>query len=178
MNLILLFKDDFINGNGRVRLKGRRYEHVRNIHRASVGDELCVGLCDGNIGTGKIVILDDDVLEMDITLSCNAPKALAVTLILALPRPNMCKRILASISAMGVKRVILFHSNRVEKSYWKSPVLKEESIKDQLILGLEQARDTMLPQVELRPFFKRFVEDPLPLIKSSLKSRIRFMLGK
>jgi len=164
MNLILLFKDDFINGNDRVRLKGRRYEHIRNIHRASVGDELCVGLCSGNIGTGRIVILDDDVLEMNITLSCNAPKALAVTLVLALPRPIICKRILASVSAMGVKRVILFHSNRVEKSYWKSPVLKEENIKNQLILGLEQARDTMLPQVELRPFFKRFVEDELPAI--------------
>jgi len=164
MNLILIFKDDFVNGNERVRLKGRRHEHVRNIHRASVGDELCVGLCGGNIGTGRIAILDDDMLEMDISLSRTVPKALAVTLVLALPRPSMCKRILASVTSMGVKRIILFHSIRVEKSFWKSPVLEKECIKDQLILGLEQARDTILPQVELRPFFKRFVEDELPAI--------------
>jgi RsmE family RNA methyltransferase len=164
MNLILLFKDDFINNNDRVCLRGRRHEHVRNIHRASVGDQLCVGLCDGNIGTGRIVTLDDNVLEMDVTLSRDVPKALAVTLILALPRPNVCKRILATVSAMGVKHIILFHSSRVEKSYWKSPVLKEDSIKNQLILGLEQARDTVLPRVELRPRFKPFVEDELPSI--------------
>lgn len=164
MNLILLFKDDFIGSHDRVRLRGRRHEHVRNVHRASIGDELCVGLCGGNIGTGRIVTLDDNVLEMDISLSRNAPKELAVTLVLALPRPNMCKRILACASAMGVKRIILFHSKRVEKSFWKSPILKEGSIKDQLILGLEQARDTMLPQVELRPLFKPFVEDELPAI--------------
>jgi len=161
MNLILLFKDDFIDSNGRVRLEGRRHEHVRNVHRAFIGDELRVGLCDERIGTGKIVSLDDNALEMDVIFSCDAPKALAVTLVLALPRPNMCKRILACASSMGVKHIILFHSSRVEKSFWRSPVLEEERIKDQLILGLEQARDTILPQVQLRPAFKPFVEDEL-----------------
>jgi len=162
MNLILLFNDDFVDGSQRVRLKGRRHRHVCDIHRASVGDELCVGLCGGRIGSGRIAALDDKTLEMDVTLSHDAPPALPVTLVLALPRPLMLKRILASVSSMGVKRIILFHSNRVEKSFWKSPALKEESLKEQLILGLEQARDTILPEIQLRPLFKPFVEDELP----------------
>jgi 16S rRNA (uracil1498-N3)-methyltransferase len=115
-----------------------------------------------SIGIGRVTVLNDDVLEMDITLNASAPPPLPVTLALALPRPIMLKRILVAVSSMGVKRIVLFHSHRVEKSFWKSPVLDEESLKEQLILGLEQARDTVLPKVELRPLFKPFVEDELP----------------
>ena len=164
MNLILIFEDELIDGGRGVRLSGRRQRYVRDIHRAGVGDELCVGLCDGSIGTGRVAVLNKDILEMDITLCSNAPSPLPVTLALALPRPIMLKRILASMSSMGVKRILLFHSHRVEKSFWKSPVLNEESLKEQLILGLEQARDTILPKVELRPLFKPFIEDELPHI--------------
>jgi RsmE family RNA methyltransferase len=47
--------------------------------------------------------------------------------------------------------------------------LAPESIQRQLVLGLEQARDTMLPEVFLRPFFKPFAEDEVPeLIKDTL----------
>jgi RsmE family RNA methyltransferase len=57
----------------------------------------------------------------------------------------------------------------VEKSYWQSPVLDSDALQEQLVLGLEQARDTMLPEALLRPLFKPFVEDELPgLIKGSL----------
>ena len=161
MNLIVLFGNDFVDNGKHVRLSGRRHQHVRDICRVSVGDELCVGLCDGDIGTGRITALDDDALEMDVTLDTSAPPALPVTLVLALPRPIMLKRALSTASSMGVKRIFLFHSRRVEKSFWKSPAIKEENLREQLILGLEQARDTILPKVELRPFFKPFVEDEL-----------------
>ena len=50
MNLILLFQDDFID-NTIVRLQGRRLKHVLEVHRASVGDELCVGVLNGRIGS-------------------------------------------------------------------------------------------------------------------------------
>jgi 16S rRNA (uracil1498-N3)-methyltransferase len=161
MKLIILFKDDFIDSGKRVRLLGRRHKHVRDICRGSIGDELCVGLCGGDIGVGRITDLNDDILEMDVMFNASAPPALPVTLVLALPRPIMLKRVLSTVSSMGVKHIVLFHSNRVEKSFWKSPVLEEERLRDQLILGLEQARDTILPKIELRPLFKPFVEDEL-----------------
>ncbi len=153
----------------RISLRGRRHEHVLNVHRASVGDRLSVGLLNGKIGIGVVTRLDNDAIEMDIVLDRDPPPPLDVTLILSLPRPIVLKRILLSASSMGVKRIFLIHSRRVEKSYWNSPILDEERIKEQLILGLEQARDTIMPEVWFRQKFKPFVEDELPaMIKGTL----------
>jgi len=168
MNLILLFQDDFID-NTIVRLQGRRLKHVLEVHRASVGDELCVGVLNGQIGVGKVTLLSQTLLEMEVRLERAPPPALPLSLILALPRPKVLRRVLRSMSALGVKKIILLNCFRVEKSFWQSPFLNESSVKEQLVLGLEQARDTVLPEVLLRPLFKPFVEDEvLALIKGTL----------
>jgi RsmE family RNA methyltransferase len=168
MNLILLFQDDFIDKTI-VRLQGRRFKHVLDVHRASIGDELCVGVLNGQIGYGKVTLLNQTVLEMEVRLERAPPAALPLTLILALPRPKVLRRVLRSVSSLGVKRIILLNCFRVEKSFWQSPFLNESSVKEQLVLGLEQARDTVLPEVLLRPLFKPFVEDELPdMIKGTL----------
>lgn len=80
----------------------------------------------------------------------------------------MFRRILQTVSAMGVKKLTLVNSVKVEKSYWQTPWLTAENIRQHLILGLEQAKDTRLPQVKLEKRFKPFVEDQLPgLIKDT-----------
>jgi len=162
MNLILLSKDDFMLSGSKVRLTGRRHKHILEILKASVQDELCVGLAGGKIGTGRITSIDKTALEMDVKLDKDPPAALPLTLILALPRPIVFRRLLAQITALGVKKIIVIHSQRVEKSYWNSPALDHAAIEEQLILGLEQARDTIMPEVILRQSFKKFVDNELP----------------
>ncbi len=161
MNLILLFNADFFETN-KVRLGGRRMEHIRNVHRAKAGDELTVGLADGLIGRGTILSFENDTIEMAIKLIQNPPPPLPITLVLALPRPKVLRRVLQTVTTMGIKKIFLINAYRVEKSYWGSPFLKEGSIRQQLHLGLEQGRDTMIPEVLSRPLFKPFVEDELP----------------
>jgi RsmE family RNA methyltransferase len=164
MNLILLFEEDFDDSGKTVSLSGRRWEHITKVHRASPGDELTVGLLNGKVGTGRISSIDGSSLTMSVELNSEAPPPLPLTLLLAMPRPKMLKRILQSVTAMGVKRIYLINAWRVEKSFWESPVLKEEMLREQMILGLEQAKDTILPEVHIRKFFKPFVEDELPEI--------------
>lgn len=165
MNLILLDEEDFIAAK-QVCLHGRRREHILNIHRAVVGDELRVGLLNGLIGRGKILKVTDQELEMELFLDQHPPKPLPVTLLLALPRPKMLRRILQSISSMGVKKIFLINSYRVDKSFWSSQLLQLDNLQEQLLLGLEQGSDTILPEIHLRPRFKPFVEDELPSIVS------------
>jgi RsmE family RNA methyltransferase len=152
-----------------VRLQGRRLRHVLDVHRAQMGDELCVGLANDRIGTGRITVLTEAVLEMDVRLERLPPPALSATLVLALPRPKVLKRVLRSVTALGVKRIVLLNAFRVEKSYWGSPVLNPERLREEMIIGLEQSRDTILPDIQLRPLFKPFVQDELPgLVKNTL----------
>jgi len=65
--------------------------------------------------------------------------------------------------------VILVNSYRVEKSFWQTPFLAPDVIRENLILGLEQARDSMLPEIIIEKRFKPFVEDRLPqLVEGTL----------
>ena len=92
MNLILLFPEDFVDGGNRVCLRGRRHRHVRKVHRAAPGDELCVGLAGGGVGRGKLLRLDASELEMEVHFESDPPPAIPATVVLALPRPLVLKR--------------------------------------------------------------------------------------
>lgn len=163
MNLILLFPEDFVDRE-RVSVTGRRAEHAAAVHRAAPGRELVVGLADGAIGKGEVVSLEAGRLEMRVTLNTPPPPPMPLTLILAVPRPKVLNRVIAGAASLGIKRIFLINAWRVEKSYWSSPRMSAENLRQQSILGLEQARDTILPQMEVRRFFRRFVEDELPAL--------------
>lgn len=164
VNLILLHPEDFdVPGEARVRLTGRRAEHLRKIHRARVGDELCVGAVGGRVGRGRVCALDRESAVLEVWFDEAPPPPLDVTLLLALPRPPVLRRVLIAATSMGVKRIVLLNANRVEKSFWQSHALEPHALHEQLVLGLEQARDTVLPVIELRERFRAFVEDELPL---------------
>lgn len=163
MNLLLLEDGDFVAPD-RVRLQGRRLQHLREVHRAECGDSLRVGRLGGLMGRGELLSLDAEQAELQISLDTPPPAKLPLTLLLAVPRPKMLKRVLQTVSAMGVARLVLLNSYRVEKSFWQTPFLEPAAIREQLILGLEQARDTVLPEVTLEKRFKPFVEDRLPAL--------------
>lgn len=169
MNLIILFEDDFINNN-KVRLTGRRLNHVLSVHRAEIGDTLKVGFLNDKIGKGLITKLNSEVLEMDVDLIEQSPSPSNVQLILAMPRPKALKRIIQDATTMGIKKLYIIKTWRVEKSFWNSPVLSEESLFEYMVLGLEQAKDTILPEVKIVKLFKPFVEDQIPEIIKGTKA--------
>ena len=161
MNLVLLEDDDFVS-DGRARLLGRRFHHVQNVLGVSEGSVVRVGRVGGPIGTGVVIDLDQESVTLELELRDDPPTPLGVDLMLALPRPKVLSRVLSTITAMGVKNIILFDCWRVEKSFWSSPRLREDRLRTALIEGLEQARDTVLPTVRLVRRFRPFIEDELP----------------
>lgn len=162
MNLILLAAEDYTDAEHAWVRDPRRLRHLLEVHRAEPGERFTLGLLNGRIGTGELVSLTSEAAQFRVTLTREPPAALPVHLLLALPRPRMLARTLEHTAALGVKRLTLLHTRRVEKSYWQSPELRPGKIRQHLILGLEQARDTQLPAVTLEPRFKPFVEDRLP----------------
>jgi RsmE family RNA methyltransferase len=163
VNLLLLEDADFIAAD-RAILRDRRFTHMQEVHRSEVGDSLRVGRVGGLMGSAELLRLDAGEAELRVTFDQSPPTKLPLTLILALPRPKMLRRVFQTVAAMGVPRIILVNSYRVEKSFWQTPFLEPEAIREQLILGLEQARDTVLPEIVIEKRFKPFVEDRLPAI--------------
>ena len=161
MNLVLLLLEDLVAAD-RARLTGRRLQHVREVHRAKVGDDLAVGLLGGKMGKGRVLRLDDEALELALILDQTPPPKLPLTLVIAVPRPKVLNRVVAAASSLGAARVVLLNAWKVEKAYWASPRMKPENLREQLLLGLEQAKDTVLPDLHLARLFRPFVEDELP----------------
>ncbi len=166
MNLVLLEKKDFV-GDERVVIQGRRFKHLISINKIMKNDRLVCGLLNDKVGTGLITKISNNFLEMKICLDKDPPKPLPLTLILALPRPKMLKRIIENVTSLGIKKIYLINSWRVEKSFWQSPLLKKDQLRKYMILGLEQSRDTILPQIYQKRFFTPFVNKDLPQISKN-----------
>ncbi|MBD3320931.1 MAG: 16S rRNA (uracil(1498)-N(3))-methyltransferase [Chitinivibrionales bacterium] len=158
MNLLVLFEDDFID-TARVRISGSRARHALTAAGATAGNTIRTGILNGNTGTGRVVRIERETVELQVNLCDPPPPPLSCTLILALPRPKALRRILLCAATMGIKKIIIIGCRHVEKSYWSSPVLKEENLHHSLLLGLEQARDTIIPEIIVRRLFKPFIED-------------------
>lgn len=161
LNLLLFTDEDRLEAHT-VKVLGRRLEHLRQVHRTNVGDTLRVGEVDGMMGEGKILEINNEGAILTISLDQPPPPKLPLSLVLALPRPKMLRRILRSAAEFGVARLHLINSYRVEKSYWQTPALHEDTIREYLLQGLEQSRDTRVPLVQCHRAFKPFVEDILP----------------
>ena len=158
MNLLLLRPDELLP-DGTARLRGRRLLHAREVLRLSEGDVLRAGLLNGLVGTAELVQVDAAEMVLRTTLTDQPPPRPGVDLLLALPRPKAVRKILPAAASLGVDRIVLINAARVEKSYFESRALAPDAMRDLLIAGLEQARDTRLPEVLVRERFRPFVED-------------------
>ena len=135
-------------------------KHVQQVLELETGDRLKVGSLQGNLGSAVIEGVSDTQLKLtDIILDILPPSKLDLTVILALPRPKVLRRLIMDMTAIGVREIILVNSYRTDKSYWQSPMLAriDEFVRE----GLQQGVDTIPPVIQLKKRFKPFVEDEL-----------------
>ena len=159
MNLLLLDPDAC--HDNRWRIEGSRFQHITGLLGLGVGACLRAGVLNGMTGEARIESIGTSHLEVSFRGLSEPPAALPLTLILALPRPKMLKRILIDTTSLGIKRLVLLNSWKVDKSYWQTPQLKAALLREKMWLGLEQAMDTRMPELILAQRFKPFVEDQL-----------------
>lgn len=153
-------------------LTGRRAEHAREVLRAQEGASLRVGEREGQVGEATVLSHDASGLRLEVNLEGPPPPRAGVTLLLAIPRPKALKKVLPAVASLGVDRLYLVNAARVEKSYFESHVLRPDASEALLELGLEQARDTVAPQLHLRPRLRPFVEDELPGVLQDVPLRL------
>ena len=152
MNCILLPKNTTIISDK------QQVTHIKEVLKSNVGDSLTIGEIDGNIGKATIAQINThEVLLESIILDKKPPAKLDLTIILALPRPKVLRRLIMDMTTLGVNRLIIVNSYRTQKSYWQSPLL--ERIDEFIFEGLQQTIDTVPLEVEFQKRFKPFVED-------------------
>ena len=138
----------------------RQLEHLKQHVDVQVGDSLKVGIREGKRYLTEVVEVNEQAIKLKPVKEEAVPVKLAVTLIVAMPRPKVLRRLIMDSVTLGVEKIILLHSYRVDKSYWQTPFLQQ--LDQYVTLGLEQAGDTIAPKIEIYKRFKPFVEDVLP----------------
>lgn len=164
MNVILFPQSVFCQATCTATITdGTQLSHIKTILSAQVGDCLRVGVLHGKLGVGIIRSLTDHECQLsDVVLDKDPPPKLPLTLILALPRPKVLRRLIMDMAAMGVGHIVLINSTRTDKSYWGSPLLAR--LDEFVVEGLQQGVDTVPPVITLAKRFKPFVQDELPLL--------------
>ena len=137
-------------------------EHLRTHVNVQVGDTLKVGIRGGKRYLTEVLSVTEQQIQLQSIHEEIVPKKLPVTLIVAMPRPKVLRRLVMDSVTLGVEKIILLHSYRVDKSYWQTPFLQQ--LNQYIDLGLEQAGDTIAPKIEVYKRFKPFVEDILPTL--------------
>lgn len=160
MNIVLLKPDQIVNNDVWQIDNPRQLQHLQQHLELNVGDSLKVGIRQELRYLTEVLEISEQRIIVRPIQADTVPEKLPVHLILALPRPKVLRRIIMDAVTIGVERISLIHSYRVDKSYWQTPFLQQ--LDDYVTLGLEQAGDTIAPEIQLYKRFKPFVEDVLP----------------
>lgn len=159
MNCILLPATNFSNDSAVIN-ELSQINHINKVLGAKIGDMLKIGQLEGYLGTAVIKSISTDSIQLcDIQLNVAPPPKLDLTVVLALPRPKVLRRLIMDMTALGVHDIVLINSYRTQKSYWQSPML--ERLDEFVLEGLQQGVDTITPRIRLEKRFKPFVEDEL-----------------
>ena len=139
MNLLLLHPEQALS-EGLWRLSDRQARHVCGVLKLSVGDTLRTGILNGGTGKAKIESIKNNGVEVFFNPDSEAADPLPLNLLLALPRPKMLKRILIDATSLGIKRIVLINSWKVDKSYWQTPNLKAEVLQEKMLSSIKLAQ--------------------------------------
>jgi len=163
MNILLFLPENIIDTHN-IKIIGRQYTHLIRVLKVSIGSQVRVGLLNGHIGMGTVTHIESDAVYLSTELTTPPPPNLPLSLVIALPRPQMIKRILQTVATMGVDQVHFVQTQKVEKNYWQSPTVQDDAIFEQLHLGLEQGISTLCPQVFKHTKWRTFVDESLPVL--------------
>lgn len=128
----------------------RRAMHMRKVLRVQPGDKVEIGIINGFRGHAVVESANSEgILLGSFQLEDIADSLYPVELILGHPRPIVLRRIVKDAATAGFCKISVLCTDLTEQSYMKSSFWNEpKDLKELLILGVEQAGGSVLPQLE------------------------------
>ncbi len=172
MNILLLNKYELTSERTAEISDRRKLDHLYTVLKITTGDTLTAGLLNGRIGTATVTAANRQKISLTLELDTDPPAPLPVVLVTAMSRPKSFRKVLHYAVSLGIKQLHVIKTWRVDKSYWQSPILTEDSLSGEILLALEQCEDTVMPEIHIHTFFKPFIEDIFPKISHNKCSYI------
>jgi RsmE family RNA methyltransferase len=161
MNRILIQQTE-LDENNRLVISDYRAKHIIDVLAPTLGEKLKIGVLNGNPGIGIVNSISNGEVNLHCEFAEQQIPPPTTSLLLALPRPKVLKRLIPQIVALGVEELILTNAEKVEKNYFATHWLKESNYNKLIINGLEQSGDTQMPKIKIVKRLKPFLEDDLP----------------
>lgn len=152
MNLLLLEPSE-LRADGNFLLQGRKALHIIEILKAEIGKELDSGSLNGEFGKSQVLKIDHSQKTILVSFTPHSlapiPFSKPIFLYSAYQRPQTLKKILQLSATVGIHEIHFFPMQKSERSYENSSLWKNDSYKEELILGLEQGKKIQMPKVFL-----------------------------
>ncbi|MDR2521629.1 MAG: RsmE family RNA methyltransferase [Spirochaetaceae bacterium] len=145
MNLVLFSPEEL---GAPLPRRDRRVEHLRKVLHKKPGDCFDAGVLGGAVGRGRIEAVGE-AGELYCAFEGRSPPPPKIPLRLGVgfPRPIQLRRLLRELAGFGVACIDVIAADLGDKSYRATTLLEDGGARAALIEGLEQARDTVLPEV-------------------------------
>ncbi len=124
-----------------------RARHLLEVLRCGRGDEFRAGVIDGPTGTGSVLAIGEERLELAFRWHGTAPPLDDITLIVGLPRPPSARKILYQAAALGCREIRFVHTASSDPNYARSRLWTTGEWRRHLLDGLQQSVATALPAV-------------------------------
>ena len=159
----ILFTEAEVDKGHMIEVSDHRAVHMLKVLHVEVGQLVRIGIINGPIGDAEVVGIDAGQVTLNPVWG-DLPLASSLSLLLALPRPKVLKRLWAPLASLGLNKIIITNAEKVERNYFDTHWLEPENYQPLLVEGLVQAGDTLLPEVIIRRRFKPFIEDELDVL--------------
>ena len=88
MNIILFDRTDYYQRQDTIRLSDYRFDHISKVLKPDINDTLKVGLINGNMGTGKVLEINERYVDISVKTNTKPPPPCPLTILLAMPGGN------------------------------------------------------------------------------------------
>ena len=153
MNLILFDKSELNKKQGQKKTininlsrKDPRAIHIVKVLKTEQGGGFDAGIINGSIGKAVLEESNPEILRLNFRPLKTPAGLYPLTLIMGLSRPQTVKKVIREGTALGISRFIFSVTEKGEKTYSDSGVLKPESLRKLFIEGAQQAFCTELPE--------------------------------